>query len=370
MNELTDSRQRLYIPGPVDVPADALAAQTEPMVGHRSDEMDQLFARVQGQLRQAFCTRDRVYVLACSGTGLHEACIRNGVRAPEDGGRVLCLVNGAFGQRWYEVAVGCGKEVVKAELPWFQGFDAHQAAEAVRAALAQGPLDAVCLVHNETSTGVLAPLAPIAETLRRVAPDTLLFVDAVSSLGGAEIRVDDWRLDVCLTSSQKALAVPPGLALASVSDRVLERAARVKGRGWYFDFLNLEKYLVRSTTPATPAISLIRALEVQLERMLAEGLEARWQRHCALRDHTRTWADRRGFRPCVALGWASPTVSTLGNRPGNDVARMIAYAKRHALEISDGYGPQKGQSFRIGHLGETTLPDLDRLFAVLEDYLP
>ena len=370
MNDVADSRQRLYIPGPVDVPADALAAQTEPMVGHRSVEMDQLFARVQDKLRQAFCTRSRVYVVACSGSGLHEACIRNGVRDPEDGGRVLCFVNGAFGQRWYEVAQGCGKEVVKAERPWFQGFNAYQAGQAVRAALAQGPLDAVCLVHNETSTGVMAPLGPVAATIRGFAPDALLFVDAVSSLGGAEIRVDDWGLDVCLTSSQKALAVPPGLALAAVSDRVLERAAQVKGRGWYFDFLNLEKYLVRSTTPATPAISLIRALEVQLDRMLAEGLEARWQRHQALCDHTRAWADNAGFRPCVPWTRASPTVTTLGNRPGNDIARMLAYAKRHGREISDGYGPQKGQSFRIGHLGETTLPDLDCLFAVLEDYLP
>ncbi len=360
-----DPPVRLFIPGPMDVPADALAAQAEPLIGHRSTEMDALFAAMQGKLRHVFCTARRVYVFASSGTGMHEACIRNGVRT---GGRVLILVNGAFAERWHDVAVGCGRTVIKAERPWFVALEPDWVGEQVAAAQRAGDLDAVCLVHNETSTGVLNPLEEIAARIRQVAPDTLFFVDAVSSLAGAEVQVDNWQLDVCLTSSQKALATPPGLALAAVSDRTLERARTVQDRGWYFDFVNMEQYLVRGLIPATPAISLMRALQVQLDRIIAEGLAQRWQRHTALRDHARRLARAHGFTLMVDDTYASPTVTTLKGAPGFDVNGLIDFLKQADLILSHGYGPQKGKSMRIGHMGEMQPADLDRLFAAIGSF--
>lgn len=360
---------RLFIPGPVDVPEDAQMAQLTPMIGHRSQDMDDLFASVQGKIRDVFCTRDRVYLLASSGTGLHEACIRNGVRSPATGARVLFLICGAFGQRWHDVGVGCGKTAIKVEKPWFQAFRPEEVRQAVAEANQDGNLDAVCMVHNETSTGVLQPVGELADAIRRAAPQTLIFVDAVSSLAGAEVRMDDWDLDVCLTSSQKALATPPGLALAAVSDRTLERAAQVEGRGWYFDFLNLESYLLRGTTPATPAVSTVQALDVQLDRILAEGLANRWARHITLRDYTRDVACTLGFAPCVPMACASPTVTTLRNARQVDVGKLNAHLARDDMELANGYGQEKGKSMRIGHMGEMGIQDLERLFGAIRVFL-
>ncbi len=357
-----DPPARLFIPGPVDVPADALAAQTEPLIGHRSFEMDCLFDDLQGKLRAVFCAASRVYIFASSGTGMHEACIRNGVR---EGGRVLMLMNGAFSERWHNVAVGCGRKAIKAEVPWFKEINPDWVAAQV---IAAGEVDAVCLVHNETSTGVLNPLQQISEAIHQVAPDALFFVDAVSSLAGAEVQVDKWRLDVCLTSSQKALATPPGLAFAAVSDRTLERAGEIQGRGWYFDFLNMEKSLLRGLIPATPAITLLRALQVQLDRILAEGMIERWKRHEILRDHARKLATNHGFSPLVDQACSSPTVSTLKGPKGLDINQLIEYLKGYNLILGNGYGPQKGKSLRIGHMGEMRLTDLDHLFSVIESF--
>ncbi len=267
--------QRLFIPGPTDVLPAVLAAQTAPMIGHRSDEFEALFAKCEGQLQRLFETRSRVFIVVASGSGLQEAAIRNCV-----GGRVVCFVNGAFSQRWHDVAVGCDKQVTRVDVAWNTAVKPQVVAEALRKALAEGPVDAITVVHNETSTGVTSPVAEIAAAVRAVSPDTLVLVDAVSSFGGTRIPVDAWGIDVLLTSSQKALALPPGLSFCSASDRVLERAKQIKGRGWYFDFLNLEKSLQKNTTPATPAISLMRGLSLQLDLILAEGSEQRYAAPC------------------------------------------------------------------------------------------
>ncbi len=352
---------KLFIPGPTNVRQEVLAAQAMPMIGHRTDTFEALFARVQDKLRRLFYTQYRVYVVAASGTGLQEAAIRNGVRD-----RVLCMVNGAFSDRWYKVAVGCGKDVVRVDIPW----DKAVKPEDVVAAIEQhGPFDGVTIVHNETSTGMMNPVKEIAAAVREVAPDTFIFVDAVSSLGGVNIPVDEWGLDVCLTSSQKALALPPGLALAAVSDRVLERAKEVEGRGWYFDFLLLEKYLERNTTPATPAISLIWALDRQLDIMFAEGLENRFARHARLAKMTRAWAREHGFDLFPEPGYESQTVTCVKNTRGIDVAAMNAFLKERGMMISNGYGNLKGKTFRIAHMGETTEADMRALFEAIEAFL-
>ncbi|MCB0204315.1 MAG: alanine--glyoxylate aminotransferase family protein, partial [Anaerolineae bacterium] len=303
----------LFIPGPSEVREDILHAQTAPMIGHRSDECNALIGRVESKLQQVFMTNSRVYILASSGSGLQEAAIRNGVR---DGRTVVNFVNGAFAQRWHNVSLGCGKQAVRVDIPW----GAPVTPEAVDAALAalDGSCDAITVVQNETSTGVRSPVGKIAALVHDKYPDTLVLVDAVSSLSGDWIPVDEWELDVCLTSSQKALALPPGLAFAAVSDRTLARASEVVGRGWYFDFLLLEKYLVKNTTPATPAISLLRAADRQLDHILAEGLEARVARHRRLAEITQAWSLEHGFDLLAAGDYRSLTVTCVENTRGID----------------------------------------------------
>ncbi|MBK8050465.1 MAG: alanine--glyoxylate aminotransferase family protein [Anaerolineales bacterium] len=356
--------QRLFIPGPTDVLPAVLAAQTAPMIGHRSDEFEALFAKCEVQLQSLFETRYRVYLVAASGTGLHEAAIRNAV-----GGRVVCFVNGAFSQRWHDVAVGCDKQVVRVDVPWNTAVKPEIVEQALLAALQDGPVDAITVVHNETSTGVVSPVAEIAEVVHRASPNTLILVDAVSSFAGMRIPTDAWGIDLLLTSSQKALALPPGLAFAAVSDRVLERAAQVKGRGWYFDFLNLEKSLKKHTTPATPAISLMRALSVQLDHIFAEGVDVRCERHARLAQRTQAWALRNGFALMAEEGYRSPTVTTITNTRGIDIDDLNQYLAGQEMELSNGYGVYKGKAFRIAHIGEVNDADLDRLLTAVEAYL-
>jgi aspartate aminotransferase-like enzyme len=356
--------QRLFIPGPTDVLPHVLEAQTAPMIGHRSDEFEALFAKCERQLRRLFQTEARVFIVAASGSGLHEAAIRNAVSR-----RVLCFVNGAFSERWFNTAAGCDKEAIRIDIPWNTAVKPHQVAAALTAALQDGPVEAITVAHNETSTGVTSPAGEIAAVVRAISPETLVMVDAVSSFGGVNIPFDAWGLDLCLTSSQKALALPPGLAFCAVSDRLMEKAKTVKGRGWYFDFINLEKSLKKSTTPATPAISLMRSLSVQLDHIFAEGVENRFARHARLACCTQQWALDHGFALMAEDGYRSPTVTTVANTRGVDVSALNDYLLSvHGMEISNGYGVYKDKAFRIAHMGEVTDADMGRLFAAMEEY--
>ncbi|MBW7886276.1 MAG: alanine--glyoxylate aminotransferase family protein [Caldilineaceae bacterium] len=356
--------QRLFIPGPTDVAPAVLEAQTAAMIGHRSDEFEALFAKCQEQLRRLAYTGSRVYVVASSGSGLHEAAIRNAV-----GGRVVCFVNGAFSQRWHDTAVGCAKDVVRVDVEWNSAVKPEQVEAALAEALRDGPVDAITVVHNETSTGVMSPVKEIAAAVRAVSPETLVMVDAVSSFGGVKIEVDEWGLDVMLTSSQKALALPPGLSFCAVSDRVLEKASKVTGRGWYFDFLNLEKALKKNTTPSTPAISLMRALSVQLDRIFVEGVDERFARHQRLAERTRQWAIEQGFALMAEEGHRSVTLTTVTNTRNISIKQLNAYLAQQNMEISNGYGVFKDKAFRIAHMGEVVDADMTRLFSAMEAFL-
>ena len=356
--------QFLFIPGPTDVLPDVLQAQASPMIGHRSDEFEDLFATTQTKLRRLYMTESRVYVVAASGSGLLEGAMRNCVLD-----RVLVTVCGAFGKRWQQIAEGCDKRVTLLEVPWNSAVKPEQVEDALASALRDGPIDAVAITHNETSTGVLNPVAEIAQVVRALSPGTLVLVDAVSSFAGTPIPFDEWGLDVCLTSAQKALAMPPGLTFAAVSDRVLERAASIPGRGWYFDFVNLEKYLLRNTTPATPAISLMRALDLQLDHIFEEGMDARFARHAALAEKVQQWAVSRGFELAAEEGYRSPTVTSINNTRGLDIPDLNRFLAERHMTLSNGYGPFRGKAFRIAHMGEATSEDLDRLLAAIDDYL-
>jgi predicted phosphoserine aminotransferase len=353
---------KLFIPGPTEVRPEILDAQTRWMIGHRMPEAAELFASIQEKLRQVFLTQSRVYVAASSGTGWQEGSIRNLVSR-----KALNCVNGAFADRWREVTEANGKANAVLEAAWGEPI----LPEAVVERLRDGEFDAVTIVHNETSTGVLSPIQEIAAAIRALpnGEEIMILVDAVSGLSGAELRFDEWDLDMVFTSSQKAFALPPGLAFAAVSDRALAKARTVENRGYYFDLLELEKYLLRDQTPATPAISLLYALDRQLEDMMAEGMPARFARHLAMRDRTMRWAESREFSLFAAEGYRSPTVTCISNDRGLNISGLNQYLRQHGMIISNGYGPLKGKNFRIAHMGDTTMVELDELLSTIDAYL-
>ena len=270
----------MFVPGPVDVAPEVLAAQAKPMMPHRSKDFEAIFQRASEKAKALFMTQYRVFLGTHSGSGMQEAGIRNFVNKT-----VLSCVNGAFAERWYEVAKTNGKEVDRLEAPWGEPI----MPEALAAALKNKFYEAVTIVHNETSTGTVSPLKELAEVVKTVSPDTLVMVDAVSSLGGDKIEMDAWGVDFLLTSSQKCLALPPGLSLASANDRAMKRAESVENRGWYFDLLRMEKHRVKDSTPMTPVMPLIYALDLQMDRILTEGLENRFARPAAMATR-RPWS--------------------------------------------------------------------------------
>ncbi len=356
-----DNHKRLVIPGPVEVRAEILDAQTEWMIGHRSTAFADLMARLQTKLKEVFFTQHPVFVQGSSGTGLWEGASRNCIR---DDRRVLHLVGGAFSERWAEISKANGKQVDVIEVPW---GEAHKP-EMVEDALRKQAYDAVCFVHNETSTGVLNPVKDIAAVTRQY-DDTLVLVDTVSGFLGAELRVDEWGIDVALTSSQKAFALPPGLAFAAVGERVLERAKQVPYRGYYFDFLEIADSLKKNNTPSTPPVSLMFAADRQLDDILAEGLENRWLRHLQMRDLTNEWAHSRGLGVYAEPGYQSPTVTAVTNVIGMDVDAMAKFMGTKGFSMDKGYGKIKGKTFRIAHMGDMSLATLREVLSGLDEFL-
>jgi len=353
---------RLFIPGPTEVRPEILDAQTSWMIGHRMPECAELYAGIQGKIRQVFMTGKRVYVTASSGTGLQEAAVRNCSDQ-----RILNCVNGAFADRWRQVTEANGKANDVLAVEWGQPIRPEQVAERLRTQ----EFDAVTIVHNETSTGAVSPIAEITSAIRSVpgGKNIMVLIDSVSGLSGARLEFDAWDLDVVFTSSQKAFALPPGLAFCAVSDRALEKARTVSNRGYYFDFLELEKYLLRDQTPATPAISLLFALDKQLDDILTEGLENRFQRHLAMRDRVISWAHQYAFGLLAPDGYRSPTVTCLSNDPNIDVAQLNGALRSQGMIISNGYGSLKEKTFRIAHMGDTTMADLDQLLSAIDNIL-
>lgn len=356
-----NGHQRLVIPGPVEVRPEILEAQTEWMIGHRSAAFADLFARLQPKLKQVFLTDNRVYISGASGSGLWEGASRNCIR---EGRKVLHLTGGAFSDRWATVSEANGKQVDVIAVDWGQAHTPEMVADALKKAA----YDAVCVVHNETSTGVTNPIKEIGEVVGQY-EETLLLVDTVSGILGTELRVDDWGIDVALTSSQKAFALPPGIAFASVSDRVLERAQQVEHRGYYFDFLTLEKSLQKNNTPSTPPISLMFAADRQLDDILAEGLENRWTRHRHMRDVTHQWALGRDFGLFAQAGYRSDTVTAVANTRGMDVNDMAAFMADQGFAMDRGYGKIRGETFRIAHMGDMQPAMLEEVLADLDEFL-
>lgn len=356
---------RFFLPGPTEVRPEVLAALARPVIGHRGSELTSLLREIDPALRAVFRTARPVYVATASATLLMEAAVRNGVRR-----RALALVNGAFSGRFRDLLSDCGREAETYEVPWGA---AHDPAEVERR-LGAGGFDAVTVVHSETSTGVLNPIAEIAAAVRAAEAATgeeiLLLVDGVTSVGGMLVETDAWGLDFLLTGSQKALALPPGLAFATASERMLRRAATLPGRGQYLDLLEYDRYWQRHQTPTTPAVNLIFALAEQLRRIAAEGgIAARAERHARMAARCARWVDEvaapLGYSLLAPPGRRSATVSTIAVPEGTDPARIVQALAQRGFTIGAGYGPLRARTIRIGHMGDHTVAELEALLAEL-----
>jgi predicted phosphoserine aminotransferase len=356
---------RFFLPGPTEVLPAILAAQVAPMIGHRGPDTEALLARMQGPLQSLFRTTRPVFISTSSATGLMEMAIRNGVRR-----KVLCLVNGAFSQRFADIAAACGVDHQVARIPPGETAEPDQVRQLIR----ETGADAVTVVHSESATGALAPLEEIARAVREF-DDVLLMVDGVTSVGGSPVESEKWGLDFILTGSQKATALPPGLAFAAASERMLERARMLPGRGIYFDLPVYDEQIRRNQTPYTPAVSLLYALDAQLSRISGEGgIEARWARHEAMRLRVERWAGERGaalgFEFLPRQGRRSWTVSCLKLVKEGLAGGALAKAmEKRGWTIAPGYGKLRDSTFRIGHMGDHTVSELELLLNELEGEL-
>ena len=355
---------RFFLPGPTEVLPEILEAQLRPMIGHRGPAMEELIERLESGLRYVFRTERPVYISTSSATGLMEAALRNGARS-----RVLSLVNGAFSERFFRIAEACGFDADPLEVPLGEGHTPDM----LEAALAREDYDAVTVVHSETSTGVLNPIDELAR-VTHAAGDVVLLVDSVSGVSGAPVEPDAWELDFVLTGSQKALALPPGLAFGVARESVLRRAEDNANRGIYFDFVEFERYIQKNQTPNTPALSLFFALDAQLERIRAETIEGRWARHAEMARRTWGWTEEMrdrglGLEVLAPEGYRSPTVTCIRLPTGWTGTRVTAALAARGYTIAPGYGTLKDTTIRIGHMGDHTVDELDALLNELAEVL-
>lgn len=335
------------------------------MMGHRGKHLKALVRELQEGLQAALLTERPVFIGTSSGTGFMEAGVRNAASQ-----RVLSLTNGAFSERFAAIARACGLTVDTLSVEWGEGHDP----EMVRRRLGEQSYEAVTVCHSETSTGVLNPVADIARVIREH-ENTLVLVDSVSGAGGAELRTDEWGLDWLLTGSQKAFALPPGLAFGVASERMLARSETVGAKGVYFDLVEYQKQIELFQTPTTPALTLLYSLHAQLETMREEGIQARWARHLEMAVRCWDWVARMREQGGVALevlapeGFRSPTVTCISLPEDVEGTRIVGAMKDRGYVIGAGYGKLKDTTIRIGHMGEHTMQELDTLLDVLEAVL-
>jgi aspartate aminotransferase-like enzyme len=351
---------KLFIPGPVEVSEKTLAAFSRPMIGHRGEAFKNLYRDIHPRLQTLFGTKQPVFLSTSSAWGVMEASIRNLVER-----RVLCCMCGAFSDKWLDVAKRCGKNAEPLQVDWGRHIDHKD----IDARLATGKFDTVTLIHNETSTGLMNPLPEICCTLAKY-PDVTLILDTVSSFSAMQIDMDPLGIDVMLTGSQKALALPPGFSLFSVSEKAFARAEKQKDRGYYFDFFEFKKQQAEWMTPSTPSIGHIFALQSKLEEIFEEGLTKRYERHDRTNSLVHDWLRANGFDCFAEEGFHSKTLTCVKNNRGIDVARLAKdLREKHHLVIDGGYGKLKGQTFRLSNMGDETQETVSHLLACVDDCL-
>jgi aspartate aminotransferase-like enzyme len=353
------SQAKFFVPGPTWVRPEILQEMTRPMMGHRSPEFRDLFRRINLDLKTLFDTRQTTFVITCSGTGVMQAALENCVAR-----RVLVTTCGAFSDRWYNIAESLGYEVDRLDAGWGHAIDPDALADHL-ARHQRAHYDAVTITHNETSTGVTNDVATLSAVIREEAPDALVLVDSVSALGGVPVNFDRWNVDVCFASVQKCIALPPGITVVAVSDLALARAKKHPYRGTYFDFIAYKEKADDDSVPSTPSIPHFYALGAQLEHIMrGEGLEARFERHRMMRDLTHDRSARFAKLACDPPV-ASATVTALTPVIAPETIR--SEMKKRGYTLGGGYGQWKDTTFRIGHMGDISVADLEAMLDELAE---
>lgn len=354
--------KKLFIPGPVDVREDVLLKMATPQIGHRSKAASALQRSISEKMKKVFQTENTIILSTSSGSGLMEAAIRCCTRK-----RAAVFSVGAFGDRWYKMAKANGVPADKISSVPGQPTTVAMVDEA----LATGKYDVITVTHNETSAGIMNPCAEIGELLKKKYPEVLFLVDTVSSMAGADIKVDGWGIDVCITSTQKCLGLPAGMAICSVTERAIAAARQVENRGLYFDLVELYDYIQAKDHqyPSTPSLSHMFALDYQLDKILAEGLEKRFARHIEMAEYVRAWG-RKHFALFVEdEKYLSNTLTTMKNTKEISVSDLNKKLAERGFEISNGYGDLKDKTFRISHMADYTLDEVKELLRNIDEIL-
>ncbi|MCH8012833.1 MAG: alanine--glyoxylate aminotransferase family protein [Candidatus Marinimicrobia bacterium] len=349
-------KPKLFIPGPTHVNDTVLEAMASYPIGHRASSFSALYDEIVAGVQKVLFTKNRIFLGTCSATGLMEAAVKNTVRK-----RCANFVCGAFSERWHKITKSSGIECDKIEVP----LGHATTPDLVRKVLDAGKYDTVTVVHNETSTGVMNPIYEIAEVMNEY-PDIVFLVDMVSSMASIKVEIDKLGIDVAIASVQKGWALPPGFSVCSVSKKVMERSKELKYKGYYFDFLVMEKYAQKSQTHSTPSIPHMFGLKTQLGRIFFEGLNNRFNRHKELANMVRTWGENH-FSLFAQERYRSDTVTCINNLPGFSLAEMITRLFDKGFHISGGYGPLKDKTFRIAHMGDIQKSDIEELLFVMNE---
>ena len=354
----------LRIPGPIPVPEYILEAMSGQMINHRGSEFKEILYRVTDRLKQVFDTKSDVYILTSSGTGAMEASIVNTL---SPGDKVLNTSIGFFGDRFGEIAQLFGAQVTSLSFPWGNAVDI----EALRGALNQDPdIKAVLATHNETSTGVTNDLEGIAGVVKGEF-GKLLLVDGISSVCSLPLRTDEWGCDVVATASQKGWMLPPGLAFISMSERAWEAHAEASMPRYYFDMAQYRHYYEIGQPPYTPALSVIFALDLALEKIAAEGTDELYRRHAEIAQMTRDGVKDLGLSIFPDEVVASDTVTAVSMPNGVDADRLVdTVREEHGVVLGKGQGPVRGKIFRIGHMGFVDAAEIQEVLDALEATLP
>jgi aspartate aminotransferase-like enzyme len=354
-------KYQLMAPGPTPVPSEVLLAMAQPMIHHRTPEYEALFVQVRAGLKRLVQTSQEVIPLACSGTGAMEAAVVNTLSS---GDTVAVISAGKFGERWLEICRAYGVKAIELTAPYGETVPAERVAETLRK---HPDLAAVITQHSESSTGVLHDVRGYAAVTR--ATDAILIVDAVSSLGIANLEMDAWGLDVVVSGSQKGLMLPPGLGFCALSERAWAKNKTSKLPKYYFNLAEERKTVVKNEAHFTPAVAIVIGLRTVLQMLEAEGLANVFKRHDRLARATRAGAEALGMGLfCKAT--PSPALTAVVAPPGVNSEQIVtAYSKAHNITIAGGQGEMKGKIFRLGHMGYAAEFDVIVALAALEQVL-
>ncbi|MCB2291806.1 alanine--glyoxylate aminotransferase family protein [Clostridium sp. CS001] len=352
--------KRLFIPGPVEVAEDVLLKMATPQISHRGKEASALQRNISDKMRKVFNTKEEILLSTSSGSGLMEGAVRSCTAK-----RAAVFSVGAFGNRWFDMCTANGVPADKFESEW----GTPTTPEMLEEVLSTGKYDLITITMNETSTGLMNDMDALSAVYKKY-PEVVVCVDAVSNAGGTEIKADEWAIDICITSTQKCLGLPAGMAICSFSTKAVERAKQVTNRGMYFDLLEMYDYIQKKDYqyPSTPSLSHMFALDYQLDKMMAEGLDNRYARHIAGAKLVREWATKY-FEVLPEEKYMSNTLTNIKNTREINVSDLNKKLAEKGFMISNGYGKLKDKTFRIAHMAETTPQEIEEILAIITEIL-